>query len=94
MLCETQPCDSCRRARGGDTYLSVIDLAGAEESGQRVVAGDNKARDVNEELAGDVEEDEEEVEGSKAQDRVDLGHRSLLLKVVEGGVLRQLEGAL
>lgn len=70
--------------------LSIIDLARAEQRSQRVVAGDDEARDVNEELSGDVEEDEEEVEGSETEDSIDLGHGSLLLKVVEGGVLGKL----
>lgn len=52
--------------RENGTYLSVIDLAHTEQRSQRVVAGEKEARDVNEELAGDVEKDEEEVEGGEA----------------------------
>jgi len=70
--------------------LSIIDLAGAEQGVQRVVAGDEESSDVNEESTGNVEEDQEEVESTEAQDDVDLGHRRLLLEVVEGGVLGQL----
>ena len=58
---------------------------------QRVVAGDDKAGNVDKELAGNVEEDQEEVEAGETKDGVDLGNRGLLLKVVEGGVLGQLE---
>lgn len=45
----------------GSTYLSVVDLAGAEQGVQRVVAGDDEPSNVDEELAGNVEKDEEEV---------------------------------
>jgi hypothetical protein len=75
------------------THLSVIDLARAEECVQRVVAGNHKAGDVNEEGAGNVEEDEEEVQADETEDRVDLGHRRLLLEVVQGGVFGQLDSA-
>ena len=71
--------------------LSVVDLARAEESVQGVVTGDDEAGDVDKELSGDVEEDQEEVETGETEDDVDLGDGRLLLKVVEGGVLGQLE---
>jgi hypothetical protein len=76
--------------RCADTYLGVIDFAGAEQGAQRVVCGDGEASDVNEEGPGNVEEDEEEVQPDEAEEGVDLGHRGLLLQVVEGGVLGQL----
>lgn len=82
------PSLDCSRAE--KTYLGVIDLAGAEEGGQRVVAGDDEAGNVDEELAGDVEEDEEKVQSAEAEHGVDLGHRRLLLEVVKRGVLGQL----
>lgn len=78
----------------GYTYsqpLGVIDLAGAEESLERVVTGNDETSNVDEELSGDVEEDQEEVETGETKDHVDLGDRRLLLKVVECGVLGQLE---
>ena len=75
------------------THLGVIDLARAEQSVQRVVAGNGEAGDVDEEGASDVEEDEEEVQAGEAEDGVDLGHRRLLLEVVEGGVFGQLDSA-
>lgn len=75
---------------GLGTHLSVIHFAGAEQSRQRVVTGNDEAGDVDEEGATNVEEDQEEVEGSETQDDVDLGDRGLLLKVVEGGVFGQL----
>jgi hypothetical protein len=75
------------------TYLGVIDLAGAEEGVQRVVAGNDEASNVDEELAGDVEKDEEEVQAGETEDGVDLGDRRLPLQVVEDGELGQLHRA-
>jgi hypothetical protein len=70
--------------------VGVIGLALREESLERVVAGDEEASKVDEELSSNVEEDEEEVEGTETEDDVDLGDGALLLKVVEGRVLGQL----
>jgi hypothetical protein len=75
----------------GSAHLGVVDLASAEQGIQGVVAGDNESGNVDEELAGNVEEDEEEVQASETENGVDLGYRGLLLKVVEGGVLGQLD---
>jgi len=75
----------------GLTNLGVINLAGAEQGVQRVVARNNKSSDVDEKLAGNVEEDQEEVEASKTENGVDLGDGGLLLEVVEGGVLAKLQ---
>ena len=72
------------------THLSIINFAGREQGRQRVVAGNDKTSDVNEELAGDVKEDQEEVKCRDTQNSVDLGHRRLLLEIVESGVFRQL----
>lgn len=71
--------------------LSVVNLACREEGIQRVVAGDDESSNVDKELSGNVEEDEEEVETGKTENHVDLGNGGLLLKVVEGGVFGQLE---
>lgn len=73
------------------TNLSVINLAGAKQGVQRVVAGDDKASNVDKELASNVEEDEEEVQAGETQDGVGLGDGGLLLEVVEGGVLAKLQ---
>lgn len=70
--------------------MSVISLAGGEQGLERVVAGDDEASKVGEELASNVEEDGEEVESTKAKDGVDLGDGGRLLKVVEEGVLGKL----
>jgi hypothetical protein len=71
--------------------LCVIDLAGAEQSVQRVVTGNDEAGNVDEELSSNIKEDQEEVKAGKTKDHVNLGDRRLLLKVVECGVLGQLE---
>jgi hypothetical protein len=71
--------------------LGVVDLAGTEQGVERVVAGDDESSNVDEKLAGNVEENQEEVEADEAEDGVDLGDGGLLLKVVEGGVLGQLD---
>lgn len=70
--------------------LGVVGGAGSEQGVQRVVAGNDKSSKVGEQLAAEVEDDEEEVEGGEADDGVGLGDTGLLLKVVEGGVLGEL----
>ena len=70
--------------------MGVIGLGLGEQSLERVVTRDDEASKVDEELASDVEENEEEVEGTETEDDVDLGDGALLLKVVESRVLGQL----
>jgi hypothetical protein len=70
--------------------LGVVVGVVCEESAQRVVTRDDEASDVGQQLAAHVEDDEEEVEGGQANDSIGLGDTSLLLEVVEGGVLGQL----
>lgn len=70
--------------------LCIIGLASREESFQGVVARDDKTSQVGKELSGQVEDNEEEVESSQADNSVGLGHTSLLLDVVEGRVLGKL----
>ena len=70
--------------------LSIISLAAAEQRLQAVVGRDHEASGVDEELAGDVEEDQEEVKGAEAEDHVDFWNAGLLLEVVEGWVPGQL----
>lgn len=65
-------------------------LVGREQGTEGVVAGDDKAGDVGQELTAEVEEDEEEVEGDGAKDGVGLGDTGLLLEVDENGVLGEL----
>lgn len=80
----------------GDAYrqpLGVVVGAGGEESSQRVVARDDETSKVGEQLATEVEDNEEEVESSDTNDGVGLGDAGLLLKVVQGGVLGELWAA-
>jgi len=63
--------------------LAVIRLAAAEQCLERVVRRDREAGCVDQELAGDVEEDKEEVERGEAEDDVDFRDAGL----VEGSVL-------
>ncbi len=72
------------------TYLSIICLTRAEQSLERVIGGNDESGGIHKELAGDVEEDKEKVESAEAENDVDLGDGGLLLKVVEGGIFRQL----
>ena len=73
------------------THLRVIRSSGGEQSVQRVVGRDDETSQVNQELAGDVEENEEEVDADQAEDHVDLRDGGLTLQVVEDGVLGQLD---
>ena len=70
--------------------LGIIDLAGAEESLEGVVARQDEAGEVDKEATAEVEEDEEEVQAAQGKDHVDLGHTGLLLKVVEDLILGEL----
>jgi len=70
--------------------LGIVILLGGEEGIQGVVSGDDEAGEVGQELASEVEDNEEEVESGEPNGGVDLGDRGLLLKVVEGGILRKL----
>jgi hypothetical protein len=53
--------------------LSVVRLVGREESGKGEVSGDDEARNVGQELAAEVEDDQEEVERAQAKNAVGLG---------------------
>lgn len=79
------PCTYCEP-------LAIIGLTTGEEGAQRVVGWDGKAGSVDQELAGNVKEDEEEVQGAEAECDVDLGDAGLLLEVVEDGVFAELVG--
>jgi len=70
--------------------LCIVCLPGGEQCFQRVVAWQNEAGNVDEELSGNVEEDEEEVESTKTKDNIDLGNAGLLLKVVESRIPGEL----
>lgn len=90
--CSPQIRDSVRGVEKS-TYgqpLSVIARLGGEESLERVVGRNNETSGVDEELSGNVEEDEEEVEGAETENDVDLGDVGLLLKLLQLRVLGQL----
>jgi len=70
--------------------LGVIFFGLGEEGGERVVAGNDKSSKVCEELATNVEDDEEEVESSNTDDGIGLGNANLLLEIVQGGVFGEL----
>jgi hypothetical protein len=72
-------------------YLGIIGLAGAEECVKGIVSGNDETGKVDKEIAANVEEDEKEVEADKTKEGVDLGHAGLLLEVVEGRILGELE---
>jgi len=70
--------------------LSIIGLATAKQCLEGVVSWQDEAGEVHEELAANVEEDEEKVESDKAEEDVDLGDIGLLLEIVEGRILAEL----
>jgi len=76
-----------------ETYcepLCIICLAHAEQSLQRIVSRKEETGQVGEELSTKVEEDEEEIGCDKTEESVNLWDGSLLLEVVQDGVLGQL----
>lgn len=75
-----------KRGLQGVTYLSIINFASAEKRVQGVVAGNDEPSEVHEEFAGDVEEDEEEIDPNKAKEGIDLRYGCLLLEIVQGGI--------
>lgn len=75
---------------GWRSYLSVVGTTGGEESLHGVVTGQEETGQVNQEVASDVEEDQEEVDADQTQDSVDLGDRGLSLQVVQDRVLGEL----
>lgn len=56
-----------------------------------VVTGNQETGKVDEELASNVKEDQEEVDSDKAEDDIDLGDIGLTLKVGKDGVLGELQ---
>jgi hypothetical protein len=72
------------------TYLSIICGAGDEERMEGVIAWDNEAGDVDEELAGDVEEDQEEIGADQPEKGVGFGDGGLSLQLIKDGVFGKL----
>jgi hypothetical protein len=57
---------------------------------KRVITRNQETGKVNQELAGDVEEDKKEIDAGKTEDGVDLGDGGLSFEVVEEGVFGEL----
>jgi len=89
-LSSLTPCQEPYRLATHSKPLSVIGSAAAEQRLDRVVTRNDKGGKVDEELAGDVEEDERKVKRAESEDDVDLWNRGLLLKVVQSWVLGEL----
>jgi len=70
--------------------LGIIALSDTKQGLKRIVSRDNEASDVGKKLTPDIEEDEEEVGCDQTKERIDLGDRSLLLEVVQDGILGKL----
>lgn len=68
-------------------YLSIVGLAGAEQSIKRVVSRNDKAGEVDKKFSSNVEEDEEEIEAKESKEHVDFRHTGLALKVGGGRIL-------
>lgn len=70
--------------------MSIISLACAEQSIERIIAWDDETGEVDEEFSSNVEEDEEEINGGDAEESIHLGNGCLLLKVIERRVFGKL----
>lgn len=70
--------------------LGIVLLGLGEQGAQRVVARNHETSKVCEELATNVEDDQEEVESASTDDGIGLGNTNLLLEVVKGGVFGEL----
>ena len=78
----------------GTTYsqpLRVVGLRRSKQGIERVVARDAEAGKVGEELTTEIEKNHKEVQRNSTDNGVSLGHRGLLLNLVEDRILRQLE---
>lgn len=70
--------------------MRIISLVDAEKRIKGVVAWDDEASDVGEELTSDVEEDEEEVGCSETKEGVDFWNGGLFLQVVQDWIFGEL----
>lgn len=62
---------------GGDTYsepLCIVCLGSSEQGVKRVVPRNNEASQVCQELSAEIEDNQEEVEGNKANHCIGLGN--------------------
>ena len=67
--------------------MRVIDFACTEERFKGVIAWNEKPCKVYEELASNIEEDQEKVDSDEAEEGIDLRYRGLLFEVVEHWIL-------
>lgn len=84
---------AARRDRQIETHsqpLGIVLLGLGEQGAQRVVARNHETGKVCEELATNVEDDQEKVESGNTDDGIGLGNTNLLLEVVQGGVFGEL----
>lgn len=70
--------------------MSVIGLAGGEQSLEGVVTRNDETGKVGKELSSNVEKDGEEVKSCDTEDYVDLGDGSRLFEVVKSTILGEL----
>jgi hypothetical protein len=70
--------------------LRVVTLPHAEESLERIVTRDDKSSQVGQQLASDVEENEEEVKSDKPEESIDLGEAGLFLEIIQNLILGKL----
>ena len=66
-----------------ESNLSVVCFTCTKQRLQRIVSWNQESSKVDEELSGDVEEDEKEVHPEESKEGVDLRDGGLLLKIVE-----------
>ena len=71
-------------------YLGIIHFARSEQCIQRVIARNQKAGKVDQKSAGDVEENQKEIDSDKSEKSINLGYGSLLFKVVENRIFGEL----
>lgn len=70
--------------------LGVVNLAGTEQGLKGVIARDDEASQIGQELTTEVEDDKEEIQGTGSENCIDLRNRSLLLDVVKGRIFGEL----
>jgi hypothetical protein len=70
--------------------LGIVRLRCREQRFKRVISRNDEAGKVGQELATEVEDDEEEIERNEADEGVCLRDAGLLLEAVQGGVFGEL----
>jgi len=70
--------------------LSIIGTPSRKQCMKGIVGRKDKADGIDEELGGNVEEDQEEIHGTKAKDDIDLLDTGLLLEFIERAIFTEL----